>query len=257
MTVFNADYANRYDSLYASKDYAAECDLIEAAFAANGASPSTILDIGCGTGSHAIELAKRGYHCSGVDQSRAMLDIAQSKAASTELRSQPDWYCGNAVDFETGRQYDAAIMMFAVVSYLTTNEMISASLANIANQVKPGGLFICDFWYGPAVLSVRPEDRIRIIENGNSRVLRAAKTTVDSFHQTADVSFHLWTINGQTLVSETNETHRMRYFFAQEFCGLLEKAGFTSISLSQFPSLDHNLSDESWNALSIAQRILS
>ena len=195
MTVFNADYANRYDSLYASKDYAAECDLIEAAFAANGASPSTILDIGCGTGSHAIELAKRGYHCSGVDQSRAMLDIAQSKAASTELRSQPDWYCGNAVDFETGRQYDAAIMMFAVVSYLTTNEMISASLANIANQVKPGGLFICDFWYGPAVLSVRPEDRIRIIENGNSRVLRAAKTTVDSFHQTADVSFHLWTIN--------------------------------------------------------------
>lgn len=255
MTVFNADYADRYDSLYASKDYGAECDLIEAAFAANGASPSTILDIGCGTGSHVIELAKRGYQCSGVDQSAAMLDIARNKASTIDLKFQPDWYCGNAVDFQTDQQYDAAIMMFAVASYLTTNEMISASLANIAQHVKPGGIFICDFWYGPAVLSVRPEDRVRLIENGDSRVLRAAKTTVDSFHQTADVFFQLWTIDGQKLAKETKETHKMRYFFAQEFRMLLHNAGFEPLTISEFPHLQKLPTDQSWNALSIARKI--
>ncbi len=55
--VFNKQYANAYDSLYQDKDYEKECDFIEAIFEKNKRNPRTILDLGCGTGGHAIVLA--------------------------------------------------------------------------------------------------------------------------------------------------------------------------------------------------------
>jgi 2-polyprenyl-3-methyl-5-hydroxy-6-metoxy-1,4-benzoquinol methylase len=60
MSVFNSLYANQYDELYAGKGYDAECDLIESAVRRHGAAAKTVLDVGCGTGGHAIVLARRG-----------------------------------------------------------------------------------------------------------------------------------------------------------------------------------------------------
>lgn len=253
--VFGTSYAEQYDALYLAKDYAAECDLIEHAFGRYDASPSSVLDIGCGTGGHVLELAGRGFDCTGVDLSPAMLELAARKAQSRSFVHQPRWINGNAAAFAANSEFDAAIMMFAVVSYLTSNDAVRAGLANIRRHLKPGGLFICDFWYGPAVLIVRPEDRVRVIENGEGKSIRAASTVLDTFNQTADVSFRLWTASAAAGLAETVETHTMRYFFPQEFKLLLEGAGFESLSLTEFPSLAAPLGDQSWNALSIARAV--
>jgi SAM-dependent methyltransferase len=253
MSVFESLYANQYDSLYKEKDYSAECDLVEQAFGRfSDTRPKTILDIGCGTGTHLIELAKRGYDCAGVDLAPAMLAHAAKKAASEALAHTPKWIEGDARTFDAAGPYDSAIMMFAVVSYLTGNEDVISGLKNIRRHLKPGALFICDFWYGPAVLSVRPNERVRVLETPNGRTIRAAATTVDSFAQTADVAFRLWTVEGDRFVGETQETHKMRYFFPQEFKILLELSGFKCLHLSAFPHLDGQLSDDSWNALCIS-----
>lgn len=255
MSVFASLYANQYDTLYGDKDYSAECDLIEDAFGRFDATPRSILDIGCGTGSHTLELARRGYECTGVDLSQAMLDEATRKTAAAEVEHAPHWLQGDVRAFDAGTAFDAAIMMFAVIGYLTSNDDVLAGLRNVRRHLRPGSLFICDFWYGPAVLSVRPSERVRTLRNGAGQTIRAASTVVDSFAHTADVSFRLWTIEGDRFLGETTETHRMRYFFPQEFRLLLEQGGFTSLSLSTFPELDKPLSDESWNALSIAKAV--
>lgn len=255
MSVFASLYANQYDTLYGDKDYGSECDLIERAFARFDASPRSLVDVGCGTGSHTLELARRGYECTGVDLSQAMLDEAARKTSDANTQAPPRWLQGDARSFEAGATFDAAIMMFAVVGYLTTNSDVLAGLRNVRKHLRPGGLFVCDFWYGPAVLSVRPSERVRVLNNGGQQTIRAASTQVDSFTHTADVAFRLWTMDGDRFLGETTETHRMRYFFPQEFKLLLEQAGFESLSLSGFPELDAPLSDDSWNALSIARAI--
>jgi SAM-dependent methyltransferase len=254
MSVFNSLYADSYDQLYAEKNYLAECDLIEAAvkrYAGN--TPATLVDIGCGTGSHAIELARRGYKVTGVDMSQSMIEHAAQKAVSLKCEDQPAWLCGDARDFDTGTTFDLGIMMFAVIGYLTTNEDVLKGLRNIRRQLKPGALFVCDFWYGPSVLSARPTDRVRTLPTEDGRVIRASSTTLDVVHHTADVTFKLWTLKGDCLTGETTETHRLRYYFPQEFALLLSQAGFTLQSMSGFPTLDEPLTEKTWNAFVVAK----
>lgn len=253
MSVFNASYAAQYDQFYEGKNYAGECDLVEAAFRKFGAAPRTVLDVGCGTGRHALELARRGYGMSGVDLSDSMLDQARAAAAALPEDARPDWLCGDARSFDYGRKFDAAIMMFAVIGYLASNDDVLAGLRNIRRHVDPGALFVCDFWYGPGVLSDPPTDRVRVLDRPDGQVIRATSTILDPVTHTADVSFRLWTVSGDRLVSETSELHRLRYFFPQEFALMLADAGFGLESLTAFPSLDERPGANTWNAFAVAR----
>jgi SAM-dependent methyltransferase len=256
MSVFDAQYAAQYDRLYAGKDYRAECDLIEAAIAKYAPQrPQTLLDVGCGTGQHSIELARRGFRVTGVDLSESMLRHAAENAAVLEEARRPQWVHGDARNFEAGGPYDIGIMMFAVIGYLTANEDVLSGLRTIRRHLAPGALFICDFWYGPSVLSDRPTDRIRLLPTDGGEVLRTTQTTLDVVRHTADVSFRLWTLKGKQVVSDTRETHRMRYFFPQEFALLLSQSGFAMQGISAFPTLDGPLTDATWNALVVAKSI--
>lgn len=256
MSVFNLLYADRYDGLYAGKDYGRECDLIEESVERfGGQRPRTVLDIGCGTGGHAIELAGRGYSVTGVDLSQPMLDRAVEKSQFLPDAQRPTWRCGDARTFQTGGTYDLAIMMFAVVGYLTTNHDVMNGLRNARQHLDAGSLFLCDFWYGPSVLSTRPTDRVRVLGSDTGRIIRAASTTLDIVAHTADVTFRLWSLDGDRVTGETEETHRMRYFFPQEFGLLLQQSGFAMRHISAFPTLDRTLGDDEWNAWVVAQAV--
>ena len=79
-SLFEQAYAEQYDTLYGEKNYESECDLLQKAFKQWGDNNiHAILDLGCGTGNHAIPLARRGYKVTGVDLSANMLEKAQQK----------------------------------------------------------------------------------------------------------------------------------------------------------------------------------
>jgi len=87
--VFGREYASVYDALYRNKDYEGEVDLIERILAEHGASgPRRLLDLGCGTGNHALPLARRGHTVLGVDRSASMLvGRPLSRAVATDIRA--------------------------------------------------------------------------------------------------------------------------------------------------------------------------
>jgi ubiquinone/menaquinone biosynthesis C-methylase UbiE len=75
------------------------------------------LDLGCGTGDHALPLAKRGYQVVGVDRSAGMLKSARKKAASGQVDGKPNFYHGDIRSFHVEQSFDASLMMFAVLGY--------------------------------------------------------------------------------------------------------------------------------------------
>ncbi len=69
----------------------------------------SILDVGCGTGRHSIELAKRGYAVTGIDLSSGML--AKAAAAAKAANVNVDWIHADATRFALPRKYDCAICL--------------------------------------------------------------------------------------------------------------------------------------------------
>ena len=253
MKVFDGAYAGGYDALYKDKNYGTECDLVEKALTRFGtATARQLLDIGCGTGGHAIELAARGYGVRGVDLSPHMIEIARAKTQGEANADNISWQVADARSFQVPERFDAAIMMFAVLGYLNSNQDVLSALSNIRRHLRAGAVFVCDFWYGPAVLTQRPGDRIRVVPTPHGKLIRATHTELDVNACTAAVNFDVYEISAGKVVSETNETHRMRYFFATDLALLLEQAGFRLQNLSAFPSLDAPLSADTWNAVAVA-----
>ena len=70
---------------------------------------SYILDIGCGTGRHAIELARRGYMVTGVDISSGMLN--EAKKAARTVGVEVEWIHDDATQFASTKLFDAAICL--------------------------------------------------------------------------------------------------------------------------------------------------
>lgn len=251
--VFCSQYADQYDLLYSDKDYQAECDLIEGVFRryAKG-SIETILDLGCGTGSHAIPLAKRGYHVVGVDRSADMLSHARDKAGEVFPTRTPDipaFVEGDVRTIDVGQQFDAVLMMFAVLGYQLTNEDVSAALGTVRKHLKTGGLFVCDVWYGPAVLAIRPSERVKVIPTSDGKLIRAASGTLDTYRHLCEVRYHLWRLSDNRVVSETEESHQMRYFFPQELALFFSQTGLDLLEVRTFDHVERAPDETAWNVL--------
>ncbi len=106
---------------------------------------STILDIGCGTCRHSVELARHGFKMTGVDMSTGMLN--QARAAAEKANVELTLIHADATKFETDRQFDAAICLCEGAFCLLTldedpHEHDLAILRNIYKALKPGGRLI-------------------------------------------------------------------------------------------------------------------
>lgn len=226
--VFDA-YAAYYDLLYRDKDYAAE-----AAFVGNllqqhgGITSGSLLELGCGTGKHAEYLARLGYCIHGVDMSTTMIESARSRIP-TELKNQLSFEVGDIRSVRVNCKFDAVISLFHVASYQTGNHDISAMFATAAEHLNPGGLFIFDFWYGPAVLTDRPVVRVKRMAGDQFDVLRVAEPVMQPNDNIVEVNYTVLVFNhSDQRVERINETHRMRYFFSPELHFLLKHNGFNA-----------------------------
>jgi SAM-dependent methyltransferase len=242
--------------LYKEKDYEAECDFLEELFRRyHGRGIKNILDLGCGTGGHALPLARRGYKVHGIDLSVTMTAIAKDKANVQGLSERIWFETGNIQNVNLGKKFDAVICMFAVIGYQISNEELFAVLQNVRKHLKPKGLFICDFWYGPAVLKERPTERIKILNEKEDRIMRIARPEIDTQKNVVVVSYHLLRLRGIKLLEETRESHEMRYLFKPEIDFMLSQAGMQLVHFCPFGSPEQEAGEETWNVAAIAQAV--
>jgi SAM-dependent methyltransferase len=261
--VFGAEYAAAYDLLYQDKDYLAECDVIERVFKMYGQGPiRRVLDLGCGTGGHAVPLAERGYEVVGVDRSEAMLEHARRRYSQAIQKDRPGarasparFEQGELGSLELGQRFEAVLMMFAVLSYQIGNADVLAALASARRHLQPGGLLFFDAWYGPAVLHARPSDRVKVIDLPDGQIIRLASGYLDTRRQACTVRYRVWRIEQQRVVSEVTEHHPMRFFFPLELELLLGASGLEPLRLGCFPDIESEPDASSWNVAVVARAV--
>jgi SAM-dependent methyltransferase len=250
---FGPGYASAYDVLYGDKEYEAEVDILETLFARHASCDvHNVLDLGCGTGSHALPLARRGYSVTGVDVSPDMLARGRSKLLEKELEVE---LCEADIrTYRDGREYDAVVMMFAVLGYQRANADVLAALSTVSAHLRPGGVFVADFWYGPSVLIVGPGSRLKRATDGSTRVFRFASAACDESRHTCVVTYDVLITDGERVVSEACEDHEMRFFFPLELDFALAHAGLCRSALTAYPDVDRAPSTTDWCACLVAQR---
>lgn len=248
-------YARYYDLLYRDKDYAAEAEYVVSLIRKHAPQAKRILELGCGTGAHAEQLARMGYIIHGVDLSEAMLARARARKASLppEVAARLSFDLGDVRTVRTGGIYDAVISLFHVMSYQTTNADLEAAFRTAATHLEPGGLFLFDFWYGPAVLLQKPEVRLKRLEDDEIKVTRIAEPVLRVNENVVDVNYTVFIeLKATGEVEHICETHRMRYLFLPELSYLADPESWTDLTSLGWMRLD-KLRQDDWAGIAFAK----
>jgi len=247
-----ADYAPWYDLLYRDKDYTGEVDFVETRLRDHGIATGKLLDLGCGTGVHAIEFARRGWDVAGVDLSADMIASANARAAQAGLAIP--FRQGDACEVGAETGFDAVVSLFHVASYQNDRDRLEALFQTAHAALKAGGVFFFDYWYGGAVLAQGVETRVKVIEQPPLRLTRIAQSEHDERNATVRVNYTLFCEDTErSTIRRVDETHRMRYWFPFEVEASLRNSGFDPEGSNAWLSgAEPNTKD--WAAYSIARK---
>jgi SAM-dependent methyltransferase len=251
---FGQDYADAYDALYRNKDYEGEVDLIERVLTRHGLGGTRrLLDLGCGTGNHALPLARRGHTVVGVDRSPGMLTRARAKAATEYLVTPAEFHLADIRQLDLGQRFEAALMMFTVLGYQFEDADLMAALAAVRRHLEPNGLFIFDVWNGRAVLADRPGERCVGVADGPVSITRKTRAELDIPRHVCRVWFDLERRNADGNVEKWQEEHVMRYYFEQDLKAALHQSQLDLVSLRRFPDDTAPADELAWNVIGVAR----
>lgn len=216
------NYGQSYDRESFTHGTQGECDFIEKELSFN--KSLRILDVGCGTGRHAIELSKRGYHVTGVDLSESQLQKAREKAGRENL--QIDFQRHDARSLPFREEFDAAIMICeGAFPLMETDEMNFEILKGVSRALCPQGMFIFTTLNGlfPVFHSIE-QFHSSGSEEGNATY---SGNTFDlmTFRDHNQTTFT--DDDGHTKAIESNE----RYYIPSEITWLLKSLGFKIIDI--------------------------
>ena len=241
------DYANTYDKEEFTKGTVQEVDFIESEIDFD--HTRKILDVGCGTGRHAIELAKRGYRVTGIDLSEDQLRKAKEKAEIEGV--EVTFLQGDARDFSFEEPFDLVIMMCeGAFPLMETDEMNFRILQNAERSLKEGGKFI--FTTLNALFALYRS--VKDFTNAGSTGVQTDQSTFDllTFRDYSTVT--LVDDSGREKTLNCNE----RYYAPSEITWLLKSLNFKAIDIygcdtGDF-SRDKSLAADHFEMLVIAQK---
>ena len=214
------NYARTYDQEAFTQGTVQEVDFIEGEI--RGDRTKRILDIGCGTGRHSIELTKRGYNVTGIDYSESQLKRAREKAS--EAKTVVEFLLGDARELKFSHEFDAAIMLCeGGFPLMETDEMNFAILEGAARALKPAGTFILTTLNAlfPLAHSIEEFMNANTVEGSSSGHQFDPMTLRDTS------TFEAPDDNGRVRTLHCNE----RYYMPSEITWMMKSLHFSTIEI--------------------------
>ena len=233
-----ADYHQRfaavYDTFYRRRNVAGEVAL---ALELLGVSDPhgggfRVVDFGCGTGSHALEFARRGIAVTGYDVSEAMIAEAREKAKRSHcVRAEfADGELGEFCERQRERPFDGGVSFFNVLNCLDSAGAMVQSLALLRGILAPGARMLIDVWNGAAVFVNEPMPDVRHYtdsDDPNVEMIRITIPTIDRIEQRCTLQYRVLNLNrNDGRFSEFESIHKLHFLTPTQYRHIFEISGF-------------------------------
>jgi SAM-dependent methyltransferase len=139
--------------------------------------PIRILDVGCGNGRHAIEMARRGYRVVGIDVAKRFLAEAQEKLSSSGVEAE--FRFQRASELREAAEFDFALAYWHTIGFMSHDE-IERHFAAICTALRPSAWFLYVF-QGPRLIPGREGQTSRNWKEQNGRFILTDKSVTDGF----------------------------------------------------------------------------
>ncbi len=243
------NYSTYYDLLYQDKNYQLEAQYLLKIIQHFHPKAKQILELGSGTGKHALFFCENGFTVNGIERSEGMVKQSTERKINGFNVKQ-----GDISTTRLNTKFDIALSLFHVISYLTDDEALENTFKLTFDHLNPGGVFIFDTWYKPAVLHQQPEERKKMLEDESIEIERLAKPTLQVEKDMVVVQYDIAIKDKQTKqFSSFTEIHPVRYFNENDIQKLAFKSGFVLLKSEEFLT-GKKLNNTTWSSCFILQK---
>jgi SAM-dependent methyltransferase len=139
------DRADVYEAIYRGrgKDYESEATTAVGLIRERKPKAMSLLDVGCGTGSHLRYFADAFDHAEGMDLNEAMIAVARTNLPTVPVRQ------GDMRQFDLRRRFDALTCMFSAIGNISGTDELDATLQSFTHHLNPGGVLVLEPWWFP------------------------------------------------------------------------------------------------------------
>jgi SAM-dependent methyltransferase len=257
MSSYIGRHAELYDIFYSEKPYGAEAAFVDECLRSNSAGKAhRVLELACGTGRHAVELEKLGYDLLATDYSADLLEVARERARHHGSRVTFEQHDMRALDVAE-ESFDAAICLFDAIGYVQTNEGVAATLNRVHRALRPGGLFLFEFWHAAAMLRSFEPCRVREWRLKDRTIVRMSQTVLIPAQQLARVTYRVHELCDDGTFRQLEEAQLNRYFLLQEMVYFLTSASFELVAAFDGFTPKREIDETTWHIVAIARKPVS
>jgi|LakMenEpi03Aug12_release.lakeMendotaPanAssembly.Ray.scaffolds.fasta_scaffold585656_1 SAM-dependent methyltransferase len=212
-------YSDLYDAIYSQKEYKTEVGAVSKIIETYASKASKILDYGCGTGRHAIELAGLGFHVIGIDSSPHMIKIAKERLSGLDLATQAriKFVCADVRNYKSEEKFDVVVSLFHVINYMIDSDHLSDFYSSAHSNLNSSGVLIHDTWNGGAIREENFIPRDLDFEFLGRQITRHSSYSHSEEQHLVKVNFTFDSSDYTKAVRDSwAEEHEIRYFFEEE-----------------------------------------
>lgn len=208
--------AEFYDAIYSFKDYAEEAARVAETIRSVHAGAQSILDVACGTGEHALRLARdHGFSADGLDLDGGLLRVARAKHPSGSF------FEADMSDFELKTRYDAVLCLFSSIGYLVTLDRTRLAFECFGRHLREEGVVLVEPWFAPGELEDGRTVRVSGLYRGR-HVERVSRNEIDGRISRLHFEYRIETPEG---IRRASEVHELGLFTADELAAAFKEAG--------------------------------
>jgi 2-polyprenyl-3-methyl-5-hydroxy-6-metoxy-1,4-benzoquinol methylase len=190
-------------------------------------SPKSILDVACGTGVVAVEMARRGLLAYGLDRSQAMLKVAGERALRSAV--EVTWIEADMTDFILAEPVELCTCFYDAVNYIASPAEIAGFASSCFGALQPGGVLAFDIntirklsegWDDFVVVAADNDERFLVYQSHWDSETSSSPLRLTGFERRKDGGWDRF-----------DEEHIEHGFAIADLRGLLGDAGFVDIEV--------------------------